>query len=97
MFGLLARDITEMRSVFNKYPDIEAVMIFGSRALGNYKKGSDVDIAVKGRNLDDAMIRAIAFELNEETQIPYFFDVLHYEALTNDALRQHIDEFGKQF
>lgn len=97
MFGLLARDITEMQHVFNKYPDIEAVMIFGSRALGNYKKGSDVDIAVKGRNLSDAMIRAIQFELNEETQIPYFFDVLHYESLTNDALRQHIDEFGKQF
>lgn len=97
MFGLQARDFTEMQRVFNNYPDIEAVVIFGSRATGNYKKGSDVDIAVKGKHLTGTMIRAIALELNEETQIPYFFDVLHYETVTNGALKKHIDEFGKLF
>jgi predicted nucleotidyltransferase len=97
MFGLQDRDFAEMQRIFDKYPEIEEIIIFGSRAMGNYKKGSDVDLAVKGKNLSGAVIREIEFELNEETQIPYFFDVLQYEALTNEKLRKHIDEFGCRF
>lgn len=46
MFGLLDRDIKYIRKALEKYDEIEKAVIFGSRAMGIYKKGSDVDIAI---------------------------------------------------
>ena len=48
MCGLLDRDIKYIRKALEKYDEIEKAVIFGSRAMGNYKKGSDVDIAIDG-------------------------------------------------
>lgn len=95
MFGLLPRDMEYILKAFKKYSEIESVYIFGSRAIGNYKKSSDVDIAVKGINLDRRTVNRISDELNEEYPIPYFFDVIHYDIISNEELKKHIDEFGK--
>ncbi|WP_204226487.1 nucleotidyltransferase domain-containing protein [Clostridium botulinum] len=51
MFGLLERDIKYINEVLDKFEEIEKAIIFGSRAMGNYKKGSDVDIAIIGKNV----------------------------------------------
>ena len=48
-FGLRPQDLTEIIEMIRQFPDIEEAVIFGSRAKGNYKKGSDVDIAIKGK------------------------------------------------
>jgi len=32
--------------------------------------------------------------LEEETLLPYFFDVIHFESISNAALRQHITTHG---
>ncbi|MFD0953383.1 nucleotidyltransferase domain-containing protein [Virgibacillus natechei] len=48
MFGLLERDIQMIVQAIKNTKEIDCAMIYGSRALGNYKKGSDVDIAIKG-------------------------------------------------
>ena len=45
MFGLLDRDIKYIIKALEQHDEIEKAIIFGSRAMGNYKKGSDVDIA----------------------------------------------------
>lgn len=95
MFGLLDRDLNYIMSAFRQYPEVEAVIVFGSRALGNFKTGSDVDLAVKGRGVDQALIRRLSFELNEVCPLPYFFDVVNYDEITNPGLREHIDQFGK--
>ncbi|MGL5256262.1 MAG: nucleotidyltransferase domain-containing protein [Proteocatella sp.] len=95
MFGLLPRDMEYILKALKKYPEIEAVYIFGSRAIGNYKKGSDVDMAVKGTKLDRRTVNRISDELNEEYPLPYFFDVIHYDIISNEQLKKHIDEFGK--
>lgn len=97
MFGLIERDLTEMRRVFAKYPEIGEIIVFGSRAMENFKKGSDVDIALKGPKITSEVLMKVLFELNEETTIPYFFDVLHYEKLNHSGLREHIDVHGKRF
>lgn len=96
MFGLENRDLVEINLILSKYPEIENVLIYGSRAKGNYKIGSDVDIAIKGRQINNTVVNEIEMNLNEETFIPYFFDVVHYESLTNDELIKHIDKFGKE-
>lgn len=70
-------------------------LIFGSRAMGNYKKGSDVDMAVFGENITKQMVFQLDDYLNEIFPLPYFFDILHYEDITNENLKRHIDNEGK--
>ncbi|MCH6200084.1 nucleotidyltransferase domain-containing protein [Aquiflexum sp. LQ15W] len=93
-FGLLERDLEEILSVLEKFPKIEKAIVFGSRAKGNYKNGSDVDIALKGRHLDFETISHVSYLLNEETRMPYKFDVLNYHSIQEQELKNHIDRIG---
>lgn len=95
MYGLLERDLQWIEKAIAKYPEIEEAVIFGSRAMGNYKRGSDVDLAVKGARIDRRIINRISDDLNEEYPLPYFFDVVHYESISNEELKRHIDTVGK--
>ena len=77
-----------------KYPEIEKAVVFGSRAMGNHKNGSDIDLAIYGNILESVKIR-ISSELNEEKPLPYHFDVVAYDNTDNKELKDHIDKFGK--
>lgn len=79
--------------VLKAYPAVDAALLFGSRAMGREKRGSDVDIALKGK-IDFSTLSAISYALNEQTNLPYFFDVLAYEKIENTALKAHIDRDG---
>jgi len=68
--------------------------LFGSRAKGNYKTGSDLDLAIKGDRITYEITARFADCLNEEKPVPYFFDVVHYEAIANPMLKSHIDRVG---
>ena len=96
-FGLHEQDIDQITTVISKYPEIMQAIIFGSRAKGNYKSGSDVDIAIKGENLNLELITKISFILNEETNLPYKFDVLNYHSIKNAELTEHINRVGVCF
>lgn len=95
MFGLLDRDLSYIRKAALQFPEIEEVQLFGSRAMGNYKIGSDIDIAVLGNLVDDKTVRRLMDLLNEEYPIPYYFDIVNYQTLSNDALKRHIEEYGQ--
>ncbi len=95
MYGLLERDLKYIYKAINKYSEIEQVIIFGSRAMGNYKTGSDVDIAIKGKNIDRKTIIKLSDDLNEEYPLPYFFDIINYNEISNKELKKHIDNQGK--
>ena len=92
-FGFKSGDLEEIIRVLQAY-SIEEAIIFGSRAKGSYKNGSDVDIALKGKSLDLNIINKISYHLNEVINLPYMFDVLNYHRLTNQALIEHIDRVG---
>lgn len=96
MYGLLERDLKYILEAIRKYPEIEKAIIFGSRAMGNYKLGSDVDIALKGENVNRTTVIRLSDDLNEEYPLPYFFDVINYNDITNEELRKHIDSVGKE-
>lgn len=96
-FGLGKADLVEIIDVFKTVPEIEEAVIFGSRAKGNYRKGSDVDIALKGVGLTSEIVNHVHWLLEEETKLPYFFDIVDYKSISNQALREHVDRCGKSF
>jgi predicted nucleotidyltransferase len=97
MFGLKESDILTLTDILVKYPGIGEAYIFGSRAKGNFRNGSDVDIAIKGKNISYDLILDISTYLNEETLMPYRFDILDYDSISNKELSEHIDRAGILF
>jgi predicted nucleotidyltransferase len=96
-FGLEQIDLQEIISVIENFPEIQEARIYGSRALGNYKKASDIDIAIKGDNITYDVQSSMHHMLEEETMLPYFFDVTNYHSLSSEALKEHIDQHGIVF
>lgn len=96
MFGLLDHDLNYILKALRSLEEIDSAKIFGSRAMGNYKKGSDVDIAIIGKSISSTTISKLDELLNEEYPLPYFFDILHYEEINNEKLIEHIDAVGKE-
>lgn len=96
-FGLLDTDMEAIAAVLSQEPKVEQAFIFGSRAKGNFRNGSDVDLALKGEELDFNTISRISYQLNEETTMPYQFDVLNYHTIKEPALIKHIDRAGIEF
>ena len=94
-YGLRPGDIAEIVAVFARFPAVETALLFGSRAKGNYRPGSDVDIALKGEGLTRRMVAEMADILNEETIMPYHFDLFDYDAVTSRDLVEHIDRVGQ--
>ncbi|MBI3511044.1 MAG: nucleotidyltransferase domain-containing protein [Bacteroidetes bacterium] len=96
-FGLKKSDLEILIAIFKKENTIEQAIIFGSRAKGNFSSGSDVDIALKGKDLTDDIVAHLRFQLNEETMSPYKFDLLNYNTISNADVISHIDRAGKIF
>lgn len=95
MFGLRDQDISCIVDTISRFEDINKAIVFDSRALGNYKKGSDIDIAVKGEKITKSTLRSLSYELNEESLMPYKFDIISYNDIKSKELIKHIDEEGK--
>jgi uncharacterized protein len=93
-YGLLDNDLTLILESIRSFPEVTELVLFGSRAKGNYKTGSDVDLAIKGASVSYETAVRLADMLNEEKPLPYYFDVLHYEAIADRHLVEHIDRVG---
>lgn len=92
--GINTSDLVEINAILEKFPAVTEAIVFGSRAKGNYKPGSDVDIALKGNALDLSTLLSISYMLNETTMMPYTFDVVNYDTLLSPDLIDHINRVG---
>ncbi len=95
-FGLSKETIYSICSVLKKYAEIEHVIIYGSRTLGTYKNGSDIDIVFKGPKLNLTILNKISNEL-DDLLLPYTFDLSIYHQIKNQDLIEHIDRVGVEF
>ena len=95
-FGLSKSEVEQIQKIFRSCPGIEQVLIFGSRAMGNYRKTSDIDFALKG-DINFDLTAKIKYQLEEETTLPYFFDVVDYQHIKDKELKKRIDLYGKIF
>ncbi|MCL2479764.1 MAG: nucleotidyltransferase domain-containing protein [Treponema sp.] len=94
-YELPDRTLNTLESIFRKYPGILQVILYGSRAKGNNKKGSDIDLTLK---TDSTFTRTSLLRIAtdfDDSDIPYFVDISIYDKLTNPDLKAHIDRVGK--
>lgn len=85
------------QKIFNTlshYPHIEEAVLFGSRAKGNYKNFSDVDIALKGNAITTGDLLKLQNEI-DDLLLPYMLDFCIYNNIGNRELKDHIDRRGK--
>ncbi|TCP29722.1 nucleotidyltransferase-like protein [Scopulibacillus darangshiensis] len=96
MYGLLERDFYYIKKALDKFSEIDQAILFGSRALGNYKKGSDIDLAIVGDDISDKTMADLYEWLNDIYPLPYMIDLQNYNSITNENLKNHIDTCGKE-
>ena len=92
-YGLTPKDMREIKQVFARFSMVDEVIIFGSRAKGTHQLGSDVDLALKGK-IDSSTVAQISDLLNEESTMPYTFDLVVYDTIVSKNLKEHIDRVG---
>jgi len=95
-FGLDAATIRKIQDVLSRFPEIESAVIYGSRAKGNYKPGSDIDLSLMGEALTEDRLLQLANRL-DGLMLPYQFDLNRFHSLQNTALIEHIERIGKVF
>ncbi|WP_158729076.1 MULTISPECIES: nucleotidyltransferase family protein [unclassified Flavobacterium] len=95
MFGIYPKSFQEIQSIIKDCPSIEEVLIYGSRAKGNYREGSDIDLTILGTPTT-ADFNKLWHDL-DESYVPYKFDISIYNDLKSDSLKEHINRVGKVF
>jgi len=96
LFGLADSVISRMRSVFARYPQVREVRVYGSRAKGSHRSGSDIDLAIMGNGVSDLDLLHIASDI-DDLPLPYQVDLALFRQIDNPALIEHIERVGKVF
>ena len=95
-FGLSDWTMNDLRSVFRQHPKVRKVILFGSRAKGNYRTGSDIDLALVRSDIDHEEMLRIYNDI-DDLGLLYKVDLLHYEEKQGTPIGEHIDRVGKVF
>ena len=95
-FGLKEETINQINGVFAKYPQIQKAILYGSRAKGNFKNGSDIDLVLEGNKLEHQFINKIALDL-DDLLLPYSFDLANLKEVSSPDLLDHISRIGIVF
>lgn len=95
-FGLKKEIIEQINGIFAKYPQLDQVILYGSRAKGNFKTGSDIDLTLKGNDLDLSLIHKIDLEL-DDLLLPYTFDISIFKQISDADMIEHINRVGVIF
>ncbi len=92
MFGLKEYEIKNLREFFSQYEYIENVYLFGSRARGDSRRDSDIDIAVEFKNIDDKYLRILKFDI-EDISLLHEIDLID---INGKYSKKFIDEVNRE-
>jgi len=95
-FGLKPKAIAQINQVFAAYPEISKAILYGSRAKGNYKNGSDVDLTLISDRLNHSQLLQIQNQI-DDLLLPYSMDLSIFSSIDNLPLIEHIDRVGITF
>jgi predicted nucleotidyltransferase len=93
-YGLKEQQVADIINVMAAFTQVEQAVIYGSRAKGNYKPASDIDLALKGKDLNTAILNQIASRL-DDLLLPYTFDLAIYQHIKDPHVLAHIERVGK--
>ena len=96
-YGLPDTTIKKIYSVLARYPQVEQAILYGSRARGNYKNGSDIDLTLKG---DDDLTLTVLRRVMEDIDdllLPYMFDLSIFHQISDAEVIEHIQRVGTVF
>ena len=96
MYGLKDIDIEKIKSIFAKFAKIEKAILYGSRAKGNYRDNSDIDLTIVGKNIGLSKLFKIETEL-DDILLPYKIDLSIYHKIENQDLVEYINRCGVVF
>ncbi len=96
-FGLEESTIQKICTVLSHYPQVERAILYGSRAKGNYRLGSDIDLTLIGR--DDLTLNVLYRIMDEldDLLLPYMIDLSILNAIEDEELVGHIRRAGVKF
>jgi uncharacterized protein len=95
MFGIYLKTYNKLQKIFSEHPNVSAVKIYGSRAKGNYREGSDIDLMIIGR-ITKTELTEIINEIDDQNT-PYLYDISRLEDTKSPNLIDHIHRIGKIF
>ena len=95
-YGLSERTIEQICAALAKYPAVDRAVLYGSRAKGNYKPGSDIDLTLYGTSLTPGLCATIAESL-DDLLLPYTIDLSVFAELKHPELEAHIQRVGVAF
>ena len=95
-FGLSDKTLATVRSILADHAAVEKAILYGSRAKGNYRKGSDIDLTLVGSGLNLHLLAEIAGRL-DDSAIPYQVDLSLKDQIDNPNLLEHIERVGVVF
>lgn len=92
--GLSRDDVNSVQQTLRRFPRVSEAILYGSRAKGNYRPGSDIDLTLKGSELSHQDLLDIELAL-DDLLLPYKIDLSLHHQLDNPQLIDHIDRVGK--
>jgi len=91
--GLSNATLEKVRTVLERFPEVERAVLFGSRAKGTHKPGSDIDLALQGAALDWRIVGRI-YEALDDLLLPYTFSLIVHDQATDPEVAAHIARVG---
>ena len=91
--GLSASTVDRIQGVLKRYPTVEKALLYGSRAKGTHRPGSDIDLTLCGGGLNFSLLTRIDNDL-DDLLLPYQIDLSLMSSLTHPALLDHIRRVG---
>lgn len=95
-FGLSEEDIQAIMRVFETNEKVEEAILYGSRAKGDFKAGSDIDLTLKGEDLNMLDLSSIEMQI-DDLLLPYSMDISIFSHIKNIDLLDHIHRVGRVF
>ena len=91
--GLSSETLKKLGSVLRSHSAVEQIILFGSRAMNRHQSSSDIDLALKGAQLNFSNMLQLKSAI-DELMLPYKVDLVIYETIQNKDLKGHIDRVG---
>ena len=95
-YGLKPEETGKIRTVFSRYTQIEKAVLYGSRAKGNYRHDSDIDLVLTGKELNLSILMKIENDI-DDLLLPYKVDLSLFHEIENQDLTDHIKRVGVNF